>query len=171
MIRGRPGRRRPGPLVAAAVAAGAVVAAAARRLLLHVTVEGDSMQPALGDGDHVLAVRTPPAPIRRGTLVVGRTPETSPGFVRFGEGADAVELEPVHRPVFVKRVVGLPGDEVTPRNTPAGAAGGTVLVPPGHVFVEGEAAYSQDSGLWGPVPRERILGLAVTRLRRGPGRP
>ena len=37
-------------------------------------------------------------------------------------------------------------------------------VPPGHVFVRGDAPSSADSATWGPVPRSAIEGVMVRHL-------
>lgn len=132
------------------------------------------MLPALGDGDRVLAVRTPPARIRRGAVVVGRAPAgvapAGPVRLRDPVNGEVVELVADPDPVFVKRVAGVPGDRVRPRHAPVGPDGSTptaeVEVPAGTFFVEGETTFSMDSCLWGPVPADHVLGVVVGASRR-----
>jgi signal peptidase I len=96
---GYPPGRRPTPRSAALVALGALAAAAVvlgRCLgrLEPVRVAGASMAPTLPDGT-LVAVGPPPVRFRRGQLVLARRP---------GHGGAPMEL--------VKRVVGLPGEQV-----------------------------------------------------------
>ncbi len=93
---------------------------------------------------------------------------TAPG----GEGAP---------PVFIKRVVGLPGDRIAivgghvirngtresdPYITPCGSAPDCsfpqpVTIPAGEYYVVGDnRGESADSREWGPIPRAWIVGLA-----------
>jgi signal peptidase I len=119
------------------------------------------MAPALLDGDRVLAVRTPVARVRRRAVVVGRPPVGDrPRLVR--DPATGALQEPVAVDLFVKRVVGLPGDRIRPRQPP----GPPVDVPPGHYWVEGDGEAGVDSALWGPVPADHVLGVVVSAPRR-----
>jgi signal peptidase I len=113
-------------------------------------VRGGSMAPTLNPGDLVvtLPVRRP----GRGEVVLVRDPR-----------------EPTR--VQVKRVVGLPGDDVALR-------GGT-QVPLGHVVVLGDAREaSTDSRVYGPVPLALVdrrvplrLSPRPTLLRAAPAPP
>ncbi len=154
------GRRtaQGGPLI---VTAAAGLMLLARRVLLYVRVEGDSMRPVLADGDRVLALRSPPARVTRGAVVVGRSP-TAAGdppirFIVRGHSGEVVVLHDEHSDFFVKRVTGVAGDRMHRG----------VRVPAGSYFVEGSAIYSVDSRVWGPVAGERILGRVLWRMRRG----
>lgn len=129
-------------LAAAAAAAGAWAALRPYR----VAIEGQSMAPALRDGDCVVAIR--PRRVRRGDVVVVEDPRT-PGF----------EL--------VKRVVGLPGDwlEVAGCHEEDDAAG--LVLGTDEYWVQGDAAdQSTDSRDFGPVARSAIRG--VIRFRYWP---
>jgi signal peptidase I len=87
------------------------------------------------------------------------------------------------RRVFVKRIIGLPGDWVKARHghvsicTGPGGSGcvpldepyvrgttqqfGPIAVPTGRYFVMGDnRSSSLDSRIWGPVPRSQLLGRA-----------
>jgi signal peptidase I len=87
--------------------------------------------------------------------------------------------------LFVKRVIGVAGDEVSIRNgavyvngarlreryangpTDAGEAGANVHVPLNHVFVLGDnRAQSCDSRVWGPLAVRKIVGVAFA-IQRG----
>lgn len=128
----------------------ALLAAAlgARALLLVVTVRGQSMQPTYGDGDRLLAVRSPV--LRRGQAIVFTPPATEdlpfPG-------------DPVYR---VKRLVAVPGDP-----TPAWVAGAVPnsSVPPGQLVVLGDNNVSEDSRRYGYVPRDQVHAVVVRRLQ------
>ena len=72
---------------------------------------------------------------------------------------DVVVLHSPHarEELLTKRVVGLPGDLVTRRD----GNGSSVLVPQGHLWVEGDnAEYSNDSNHFGPV----AAGLVCARV-------
>lgn len=59
-----------------------------------------------------------------------------------------------------KRVVAMPGDAVHPRGWPA-----AVVVPPGHVWLEGDNAQdSVDSRNYGPVPLALLRGRVYARV-------
>jgi len=130
-------------------------------LTARIRVEGYSMAPTLQGGEFILvnrlAYRFGGKP-RRGDIVVFRPDNNGLGD-------------------YIKRVIGLPGDEVLIQN-------GTVFinnhpldepyiqekpkysgywkVPEGHIFVLGDNRnHSTDSHLLGPVPMERVIGRAV----------
>jgi len=100
-----------------------------------------------------------------------------------GRGERVFYADGASRRVFVKRVIGLPGDWVKARHgrvsicTGPGGSGcvplsepyvrgttqdfGPLAVPPGRYFVMGDNRRdSADSRIWGPVPRSQLLGRA-----------
>lgn len=133
------------------------------RFLRIIRVQGDSMVPALHDGDRLLAVRPGPwRPLQPGAIVVGRVPAVA--------GGDGTAL-------FIKRVLALPGEvaRVPLDRVSAGRLveqfGATIdgtdatwSVPAGHVFVKGDARDSADSVSWGAIPRGELVGVVVARL-------
>lgn len=129
------------------------------------TVDGNSMQPALNHGDLLF-------------------------FVNFGykpQYGQVVLLETEDGTLAVKRVVGLPGDQI--QVTPDGHLtrnGQTVtepyasyavqdnstwisfpyVVPEGSVFCMGDhRSVSKDSRIWGGVPLEQLRGMVLFSMR------
>ncbi|MDP8949211.1 MAG: signal peptidase I [Actinomycetota bacterium] len=129
-------------------------------------IPSESMIPTLRVGDRVLVNKfiyrfTEP---QRGDIVVFESVE--------GGGED-----------LIKRVVGVPGDEISVRRGklvvndepqrepyvngrfPDRSFAATTTVPKGHVFVMGDnRANSRDSRFFGPVPKEKIEGEAFLRF-------
>jgi signal peptidase I len=126
----------------------------------RVRVDGYSMHPTLEDGEFVLVnrlayLKTPP---QRGDIIVFHYP-----------------LHPEER--YIKRVIGVPGDEViiekgrvtvngVPLEEPYIAASprysGVWAVPENALFVLGDNRNdSADSHTWGFVPMENVIGKAV----------
>lgn len=145
------------------VAAGLLGAgwATIRRLgAFRVEVAGDSMSPTLEAGQYLVATR-PPARLGRGDVVVVRRPE---------------------RPIdVVKRVVGLPGEEVVvedgvvtvggrrldePYARGTGPGGRWHLGPDEFVVLGDNRDRSSDSRAFGAIPRGAVVG--VVRLRYWP---
>jgi signal peptidase I len=150
-----------------------------------------SMVPTLKYGDRVLVNKfiyrfTEP---ERGDVVVFKSveggrlpPEENPigrliGFFR-NDGPDRAP-----RQDLIKRVVGVPGDEISVRGGrlfvngepqrepyvnkkyPDRSFYAPTTVPKGHVFAMGDnRANSQDSRIFGPVPKENIEGEAFLRF-------
>ena len=102
------------------------------------------MLPLFAPGDRLLIDPSPVGPLRAGDVIALRDPET--------EGR-----------LLLKRVARVGGDVM----------GGDPSLAPGTVFVQGDnSARSRDSRQFGPVPRDRVLGVAWFRYappeRRGP---
>jgi signal peptidase I len=166
-----PPMRRTTGLGAGALALGALVAAglAARRARLEpMLVKGGSMRPTLGPGQRI-AVAPLLRPPRRGDLVVVRRPRN---------------LE------VVKRVVGLPGEQVRLRAgrleidgrpvpepyLPGGSGAGELdlrLGPAQYLVLGDHRAASTDGRDFGPVGADALVGRVrfaywpPRRLRRG----
>ena len=139
-------------------------------------VEGGSMESTLLDGQYVLVDKLTPhwAPYHRGDIVVLDPPA---GW----SGSSGVP--------FIKRVIGLPGDEVALRDgivyvngtalteayiehdagvaettDPTSGGASTWLVPPGDLLVMGDHRQnSADSRTFGPVEISHVIGRAWLR--------
>lgn len=151
----RPGPPRPALAVAVAWAA----ALAMNRSLRDV--EGDSMAPSLEAGDRLVVRPVGPWGARRGDVVLVRDPR---------------------RPerVTVKRLVGLPGEDVELREGRLRIDGVARLepyvtgrsgddrchVPSGHVYVLGDNRRgSTDSRTYGPVPQDLVTAVVFASVR------
>ncbi len=128
-------------------------------LTARVQVLGYSMVPTFRGGEYILVWRLAylTHPPRRGDIVVFQ-PENS-------------------SQEYIKRVIGLPGEEVLIQNGRVFINGepleepyiperpryeGYWRIPPGHVFVLGDNRnHSTDSHVFGPIPMDRIVGKAV----------
>jgi signal peptidase I len=145
-----------------------------RLVVLNFRVDGQSMTPNLDDGQMLLVNRNayefvdwqgntfyPFDPPERGDIVVFNPPTES------------------DKP-YIKRIIGLPGDEVTFNNGQVFVNGEMldedyiedrtrcgrsdfcdVIVPEGQIFVLGDhRSNSSDSRVFGPVPIENVIGKA-----------
>ena len=161
--------RRVGAALAGIRSAGSSVFKAPFRSLY--LVRGDSMGPALRDGDlmHVRRVSGKGASYQRGSIVVAEMPSLS--------GDDSLLIN-------VKRVVGLPGELVSVGNDGAVSIEGLSLSEPYLVgapavpgpglswlcdddayFLMGDNRYdSWDSRRFGPIPASNIVGRMWLRL-------
>ncbi|WP_329575384.1 S26 family signal peptidase [Kitasatospora sp. NBC_01250] len=128
-----------------------------RTRLLAVTVTGPSMEPSLRNGDRVLVMRRHPRRLSRGHIVV-----LGPDGARRVPGAGP-------RGLLIKRIAAAPGDLVPPPlATRLGCPPGST-VPPGQLLVLGDnPGLSLDSRHFGYVAQDRVVGVAVRSLRRGP---
>jgi signal peptidase I len=141
----------------------ALVATAAmtwmRRHLVRVVVDGPSMEPAFSSGSRLLIRRVMPGAgpvhmIRAGVVVVLEAPAVgAPAGARVATGR-----------WVVKRVAAVPGDPLPSAVAVAIGAPSGSRVPTGHLAVLGDNPHaSVDSRHYGPVPLERVLGVALTR--------
>ena len=154
-------------------------------------IPSESMVPTLKVGDRVLVNKfiyrfTEP---ERGDIVVFKSVEGGPlppqrnlieRIIDFFQGDTASEAP---REDLIKRVVGLPGDEISVRNGrlfvngepqkepyvnkkyPDRSFSAPMTVPKGHVFAMGDnRTNSQDSRVFGPVPEKNIEGEAFLRF-------
>ena len=145
-------------LAAASAAATMVVLVGVLRWLFAVvTVYGPSMEPALTDGDRLLARRCAARALRAGSLVI---------FLEPGLGRSAPRpawLTGAAKKLWVvKRVAAVPGEPVPEEVRPA--VDGATVVPPRTIVVLGDSPQSRDSRHWGFIPASLILGKAVRRL-------
>jgi signal peptidase I len=170
-------RGRPIVQLSLTVVLALVVAYGLQRFVIGVfRVPSVSMSRTLLPGDRLLAARFWYSIERpsRGDIVVLH-PNGQADRVFYADSAS--------RRVFVKRVIGLPGDWVKARHgrisicTGPGGSGcvplsepyvrgttqdfGPIAIPPGRYFVLGDnRRQSVDSRVWGPVPRSQLLGRA-----------
>jgi signal peptidase I len=133
-----------------------------------VHMVGISMEPTLSDGDYVLISRTAAASPHRGDIVVIRDP-----------------FQP--NQLFVKRIIGLPGEDVrlsggavfingrrlpepyvkypwmahTEWPEPGSASGAGIR---GYFVLGDNRDHSSDSRSFGPVPASMITGVVVRKL-------
>lgn len=141
-----------------------------RNFLFLVEVNGWSMYPTFNHGDRVVAVRFwPSRRLRRGQIVVCRfPPEWQPQFMP----------KPIGRELYIKRIVGLPGEvvatDISELPEPLQAMQKSAYddqgrriwhVPTGHCFVKGDS-FGLDSRTVGPVPFHALRGLVFVRLPR-----
>jgi signal peptidase I len=126
----------------------------------RIRVDGDSMVPTLGTGEYVVVNRL---------------------SYRFGspQQGDIIVFHFPRNPIeeYIKRVIGLPGDEVEVMNGSVYVNGqlldegylnvkmnytGKWIVPEGQLFVLGDNRNnSSDSHDWGTVPMDYVVGKAV----------
>jgi signal peptidase I len=137
------------------------------------SIPSGSMEPTLNVGDRILVDKLSVSwgSIHRGDIVVFRHPPKA-----LSTCAPPVE------PIFIKRVIGLPGDILTSKGStiyvdgkalkqtwqttsPFGPAIGHVVVPANHYFMMGDNRGSScDSRYWGTVPRSDIIGKAFVTI-------
>jgi signal peptidase I len=159
-----------------------------RAVVQNFQVEGASMQPTLQNGWYLLVNKAIYFEINLGT-VHKFVPLVDPGddptryLFRGPERGDVIVFRDPNlasgQPErdFIKRIIGEPGDVVEVRDRTVFVNGRAlqepyVLEPPaytcpprrvpeGHYFVLGDNRNnSSDSHLWGPVPKENIIGMA-----------
>lgn len=175
-----------GPLreIIETVILGLVVFLLAREALQNFQVEGRSMEPTLETSELVLVNKFAYWEIDLGpfdALIPGR----SNGDLLGGEperGSVVIFRPPYEsRNDFVKRIIGLPGDLVEVSagrvfvngvelleddyvQAPPDYRWGPARIPPDHYFVLGDNRNSsQDSHVFGPIHRERIVGEVMFR--------
>jgi signal peptidase I len=113
-------------------------------------VPSGSMIPTILEGDRIFVDR------RAYDLRVPFTEQRVTTYADPKRGDIVVFTSPVDGRLLVKRVAGVPGDEVRDIH------GYRKVVPARHYFMAGDnEANSFDSRYWGCVPRERILGRAT----------
>lgn len=134
------------PFVGVSLAAAVGVQWLARRCCVVVTVEGESMLPALRPGDKVLTVRVPASRLRGGDIVVVKTKKRDVGII--------------------KRVAVVAGERAAPEMLPEGTS---LTVPEGRlVLLGGNTARSTDSRRVGFYRTDQVVGRVTHRLVTGP---
>ncbi len=154
-----------------------------RRCFVVYTVQQRSMHPTLHEGDRVLALQPwPYCWLRRNQIVI-----VTPGQVNEINNTSSSDLNERlktnhninnnNSEPCIKRVTGLPGDEVgavisdltkwkhknlqvdyDPNGMPRW------FVPLNCFFVQGDSIYSTDSREWGPLPSDHLIGIVVLKL-------
>ncbi|MFC3491405.1 S24/S26 family peptidase [Glycomyces rhizosphaerae] len=112
-----------------------------RRRWVLVKVEGVSMEPALREGQEVLAKRT--RRIAAGDIVVVAAPDSQLGWA---------DLKRAKAPWWVKRIAAGPGEPMPGSGEP---------VPPGHYFLLSDNPAGEDSRRHGPCPANLIVGSVI----------
>ena len=132
-----------------------------------------SMVPTLQVGDRIIVSKlsTTFGDINRGDVIVFKHPPREDCGGDTGPNSD-----------LVKRVIGMPGDELTSRNNTIyvngkklverwehapdlGSEIGYVKVPKGHYFMMGDNRPSScDSRMWGTLPESLVVGKVVLRI-------
>ncbi|KAF7076961.1 hypothetical protein CFC21_081560 [Triticum aestivum] len=121
--------------------------------------------------EHVLGVAFPRGPSMLPALNMAGdvllTDKVSPRRGWVGPGDVVLLLSPEDpRKIVAKRVLGMEGDEVTyPVDAGNSDATKTVVVPQGHIWVQGDNIYSSnDSRQFGPVPYGLVKGKMSYRI-------
>jgi signal peptidase I len=151
-------------------------------MLKIVVVNGQSMSPTIQNGERVLAW-TPFASRffkREAIVTLSHWPihlpadkQNHPGF-----RAAMATISQERSELFIKRLVGLPGDTVcVPLSQLSPHMLATVdpqavqhddkllwYVPDGHVFVRGDGRQSNDSVAWGPIPMAKLNQIILCRF-------
>ena len=148
-------------LLSSAAALVAAVSAVAvwwlRARMVVVRVEGASMEPTLHGDERVIVRRLRLDRLRTGQIIVVERPIWQDRWT-WSQTRGAVR----RRRWIVKRLAALPG-ECVPE-----ALARFDAVPPGFGLVLGDnTRASTDSREFGPVPLDRVLGVAVRRFGRG----
>lgn len=141
--------------------------------LLVVTVHGQSMVPALQQGDRILVVRR---------WLAGRPRKGQVVVFAITAGPKEPDLAPdLREACYVKRVVATAGETFSatlfanalpeimigsrrrPAQTPDQVQSWSI--PQGHLFVCGDnEEQSIDSRMWGPLPLSHVLGTMVVKM-------
>ncbi|MBI4497209.1 MAG: signal peptidase I [Chloroflexi bacterium] len=156
-----------------------------RSVVQNFKVEGSSMEPSLSSGQYLLVNKAAYVGIDltflQDALPLFDNTQVPTVVYPFGapERGDVIVFRYPRNPDrdFIKRVIALPGDTVEIRggrvlvngahleepyiieNT--GYSKEPTVVPPDHYYVLGDNRNnSSDSHVWGPVPRENIIGKA-----------
>jgi signal peptidase I len=151
---------RQWPVLATAGAAALVLVL--RRRFAIVTVTGQSMLPALRDGDRVLVRRVRLGRVQAGDVVVVEKPAGETGWP--APPADRV----AGHEWLIKRAAAVPGDPLPEAFRSRWPGLRDELVPAGRLVVLGDNPEgSYDSRVIGYIPGERLLGVVARRMNGG----
>lgn len=120
-----------------------------------VVVHGDSMNPALRDGDRVLVRVT--TTLRTGQIVLVRPDPASRSAVLDTQASGGL---------MIKRLAAVGGEPVPRQLRRVVGANDSDVVPPDNVLVLGDHPCSEDSKLWGYLARGQVRGVVVRQLTR-----
>lgn len=141
-------------------------------------VEGLSMHPTLVEGDYVLVLRYWPAFfLRRNQIVVCIPPVSAleKRNIQLASNENSFNYCVWHTEpgFYVKRVVGLPGDQVFVLDYPHQGSQSHLIgcheftrickVPVKHFFVKGDNR-GLDSTVWGAIPFDSLYGVVIKRF-------
>jgi signal peptidase I len=152
-------------------------------------IPSDSMYPTLKIGDRIIVNKTAKGDINRGDIFVFAAPQGALIDRCAQAAAGPGQIIPCPRSIgprsdiaYVKRVVGLPGEKISfnngkiyinnrPLQEPYSQAcvdqafcsyPGSIVIPKNQYYMLGDnRGFSNDSRVWGPVPRENMIGPAV----------
>lgn len=152
-------------------------------------IPSDSMYPTLQVGDRIVVNKTTKDNIKRGDIFVFDAPlgALSDTCAQAAAGPGKIipcprSIGPESKIAYVKRVVGMPGERMNFNNGQVYINGkrlkepyaqpcldqafcsypGSIVIPKNQYYMLGDNRdYSNDSRVWGPVPKENMIGPAV----------
>ena len=158
-----------------------------RQLVLNFQVDGHSMDPNLDNGEMLLVNRHAYETYNLSSLVnwlpfIELDEHTITPFGAVERGDIVVFNPPIDDKPYIKRIIGLPGDEISFQDghvwvngteviedhivkettCPTSACRESIIVPEGHVYVLGDnRTSSEDSRYFGPITIDSIIGKAI----------
>ena len=159
-------------------------------------IPSESMVPTLQVGDRILVNKLSNKRPARGDVYVFKAPVgalVDKCAVRAGPGWQQPcpsSIGPSSQQAFVKRVIGLPGERIRfnngqvlindvalnePYARPCNERDFcsfplTIIVPPGQYYMLGDnRSFSNDSRVWGPVPKSNLVGEVIGKYWPGIG--
>jgi signal peptidase I len=165
----------------------AIIFFGVRQLVLNFQVDGHSMDPNLDNGEMLLVNRHAYDSYNLASIVnwlpfIDVDSKTVTPFGDVERGDIVVFNPPNDDKPYIKRIIGLPGDEISfadgkvlvngevleeahitkVTNCPSAACREAIIVPEGHVFVLGDnRTSSEDSRYFGPITIDSIIGKAI----------
>lgn len=155
--------RAPRALISTTV--GLTLVAIIRSRVTLVLVDGLSMQPALRDRSRVLVLRSGAWLLRRRMIVLARHPNLDAGLIGHPDACGHL-----YTPFVIKRIAAVEGDPVPGLALPGAKVSCSDLskscVPPGYVYLVGDAPACEDSRVWGPVASSLVIGTVIIPWKR-----